>query len=249
MGTTVGTGFALKAPLSACTCRALCGYLAGQAWRLGAAGLQAPADALLVSGPTPRLFGEPPREPRPLPERDRRTEGATHTGVGGSPAPGLRGELSQQGGQRVAGQTAGLRWIHILPTCVSQIPRRVRSVALAGPLRAILEARCVGSRLPGQAWPLPALRGPCPDVGGRVPGPGAEVADRRPQAQGERDIARERGADPPSRPTAWVSGCAAAGQPLSRPLARFLPADGGRFQQGRLLGAILRGSPSAPRGQ
>lgn len=244
-----------KAPLSACTCRALCGYLAGQAWRLGGhGGLQAPADALWSLGPHPACLGSPQESQDHSPRETDGQRGPAHTGVGGSQPLGCGGRAESaggRGGRRPQGQTAGLRWMHILSHLRLQIPRRVRLSPWLG--RSHLEKREVcgeQAAWPGLA-PCQHFGGRVRDVGGRVPGPRAEVADRRPQAQGETDIAPGSGVQtpPPRRPTAVGVRCAAAGQPLSvsGPFPCLL--DGGWFQQGRLLGAILRGSPSAPRGQ
>lgn len=96
-----------RRPLRACE-SGRCGYLAGQACGRAGTGASGSSRRALVSGPTPHLFGEPPREPRPLPETDRAGQPALGWG---HLAPGPRGELSQQacgagsggGGDRLRG--------------------------------------------------------------------------------------------------------------------------------------------------
>lgn len=125
-------------------------------------GLQAPAGTLWSLGPHPTCLGSP----RESQGHSPRQSGPARTGVGGSRLPargrGGGGELSQQacgaGGRRPRGQTAGLQRTRIVSHLRLQIPRLLRR----RPGRAAhiwRSARCVGSRLPGQAWPPASASG------------------------------------------------------------------------------------------
>lgn len=185
-------------------------------WLLGRTGLGPGASGssrhALVSGPTPHLFGEPPREPRPLPETER---ASPHWG-GGIPAPGP----GRGGGGRA--ESAGLRGGRAAATgtdCGAATDPHSFPLASSDsappapspwPGRSHLEKREVCGEQ--AAWPGLAPRqrfGGCSrDAGSRVPGTlgtRAEVAERGPQAQGKMDGAPGSGSQSPPGPRRWVS--------------------------------------------
>lgn len=152
---------------------------------------------------TPLVWGAPKRA-KTIP-RDRQTDRGGHPALGwGDPSPRAAGEeLNQQAGGVGGGHRDRLRCCDgraYFPTCVF----RFRASCACRPGWAAhiwRSARCVGSRLPSQAWPPASASG----AAGRVPEPRAEVAERGPQARGETDITPGSGVQSPPGPRWWAS--------------------------------------------
>lgn len=162
MGTTVGTGFAPKphsVPVRAGRCVVTWQDRPGGWGAAGGFRLQQMHSGLWAH--TPLVWGAPKRAKTTPRERQTDREGQPTLGWG-DPSPwAAGGELNQQAGGGGGGRRDRLRGCDgctYFPTCVF----RFRAACACRPGRAAhiwRSARCVGSRLPGQAWPPASASG------------------------------------------------------------------------------------------